>query len=217
MKKIILIILILNLTVIAYLTSFNLNAFDEKFYEKEFRKYNVYGEFIDKDIDQINSELILYLRDKEDDYNKELFNAEEIEHLKDVKVLIQKINVFYYLALIIFILLVVALFLLDKKYLFKNLSRILFLSGLLTVFSVLIFLVLAVLDFGNVFTVFHHIFFPGGGWLFNASDNIIKLYPSGFFYDIAKRIFINVIVYGNILILAGVLVFFYGKIKIFPR
>ena len=133
----------------------------------------------------------MYLKDEKEDYNKELFNQEEIDHLKDVKVLIQKISVFNYSLLIISILLIIALFLSDSKDFLKNLSKVLFFSGLLTLFTVIILLILVKLNFSGVFTVFHHIFFPKGGWLFGASDNIIRLYPSGFFYDMAKRIFIS--------------------------
>jgi len=210
-KHIILIILILNLIMIVYLISFSLNAFNERFYKKEFNKYNIYREFPDKDIEKINSELLLYLKDKRDDFNTELFNEEEINHLKDVKLLIQKLNIFYYLIWTILILLIVILFSLDKRRFSKNLSVILFFSGLLTLFSVIILFISVKLNFSGVFTAFHHISFPKGGWLFSSSDNIIKLYPSGFFYDMAKRIFISIFLYGNILILAAILLFFHKK------
>ncbi len=208
-KKLIVIsiLLILCIAGIVYLTSFNLNAFNEKVYRKEFKRYNVYGEFPDKDIDNINSELLLYLKDKQDDFNKELFNGEEVEHLKDVKMVIQKINIFNYLTLIVSVLLLAALFLLDRTYFFRNLSKVLFFGGLFTLFSVVALLILIKLNFDGVFTVFHYIFFPGGGWLFSSSDNIIRLYPSGFFYDMAKKIFVSIILYGNILILAAILLF----------
>lgn len=211
LKYTIFILLILCITDIIYLTSFKLNAFSERFYSKEFEKYNIYGEFPDKDIDKINSELLLYLKDKKDDYDTALFNQEEVDHLKDVKVLIQKINIFYYSILIISILLIVALFLLGKDDFLKNLTRVLFFGGLFTLFIAIVLLVLVMLNFDGFFTFFHKIFFPQGGWLFSSSDNIIKLYPSGFFYDIAKKIFLNVVLYGNILILAAVLIFFSRK------
>lgn len=201
------VLLILCIAGIVYLTSFNLNAFNEKVYSKEFKRYNVYGEFHGKDIDNINSELLLYLKDREDDFNKELFDEEEVDHLKDIKIVIQKINIFNYFILIVSVLLMVSLFLLDRKGFFRNLSKVLFFGGLFSLFSVIILLILIKLNFDGVFTVFHYIFFPGGGWLFSSSDNIIRLYPSGFFYDMAKKIFVSIILYGNILILAAILLF----------
>jgi integral membrane protein (TIGR01906 family) len=205
------VLLVLFLSDIVYITSFKVNAFNEEFYSKEFEKYGVYGEFPGKDVDKINSELLLYLRDKKDDYNKELFNQEEVEHLRDVKVLIAKIDVYYYFILIFSILLIASLFLLDKKSFLRNSSFVLFFSGVFTLFFVVILLVLMMLNFDGFFTFFHKLFFPQGGWLFSSSDNIIKLYPFGFFYDIAKRIFLNIVLYANILILAGVSLFFWKK------
>jgi len=208
---IILVLLILCITDIIYMTSFKLNAFNSKFYSKEFSKYGVYGEFPDKDIDKINSGLLLYLKGKKDDYDTGLFNQEGVDHLKDVKVLIQKLDIYYYLLLIVSVLLVVGLFLLGKDDFLKNLTRVLFFGGLLTLFTVIVLLVLVKFNFSGVFTVFHQIFFPQGNWLFSSSANIIKLYPSGFFYDMARKVFFSIVLYGNILILAGVLIFFSKK------
>ncbi|MBW2974963.1 TIGR01906 family membrane protein [Candidatus Woesearchaeota archaeon] len=205
-------LLILCIIILVFLTSFNLNAFNESFYKKEFEKYRIYETFPDKDIERINSGLLSYLKGKESDFNKELFNQKEIEHLKDVKLLIQKINLTYCSISIVSVTSVLALFLLDKKRFLKNLSIAIFAGGLASVLCVIAVLLLIKMNFSSVFTVFHHIFFPQGGWLFSSSDNIIKLYPSGLFYDAAKRIFTSAFLYGNILILVGVVGLYQKKI-----
>lgn len=202
-------LLVLFIVAVMYLTSFNLNAFNESFYSREFKKYNIYGKFPAEDIDKLNSGLLLYLKDKNDDFNKELFNQQEIGHLKDVKSVIQKINILYCIMLIILIILIALLFSLNRKGFLKNISVVLFFSGILALFAAVLLLILAKLNFDGVFTIFHNIFFPEGGWLFSASDNIIRLYPAEFFYDMAKRIFLSVVLYGNILILVGIFGFFY--------
>lgn len=204
-------LLIIDLIAAVYLTSFHLNVFNEKFYSKEFKKYNIYGEFPNNDIDKVNSGLLLYLRGEGEDYNKELFDENEIRHLEDVKIVFQKGYTLYYSVLITAILLFFILFLLSRKHFLKDLSFVLFFTGVFTLFFTVVLLILVWLNFDGLFTMFHHIFFPQGGWLFNASDNIIKLYPSGLFYDIAKRIFTSIILYGNILIGAGVLLFYTRK------
>ena len=203
----IIILLVLFISDILYLVSFNLNAYDERFYSKEFTKYDVYGEFPGKDIDRINSELLLYIKGKKDEYNTELFNDNEIEHMEDVRDLIHGLNIYYYFAMVFCVLLFVALFFLNKKRFFKNVAAVLFFSGAFSLVFVILLLVWVWIDFSSIFTVFHRAFFPQGGWMFAASDNIIKLYPSGLFYDIAKKIFISVVFYGNILILGGILLF----------
>ena len=81
----------------------------------------------------------------------------------------------------------------------------LFFSGLSVLFVAVVFLILGFFNFDGLFTLFHKIFFPQGGYSFSASSNIIKLYPFSLFYDIAKRIFIGTVIYGNILILVGFL------------
>jgi len=205
----VIILLTISILTITYVASFSLNAFNEKFYKKEFKKYNIYENFPNKDIDQVNAEILLYLQDKKEDYNKELFNQNEIQHLKDVKLLIQKIDIFHYFIIIFSLLLTMILFLLDKKTFLKNISITLFSGGLLTLIITTLLLVFIIFNFNGIFTLFHHIFFPQGGWLFSSTDNIIKLYPSQLFYDIAKNIFLTIILFGNILIGAGILLFFY--------
>lgn len=206
-RVIIIVLLVLFIADIIYITSFKLNAFNSKFYSKEFEKYNIYGEFPLQDVDRINSEVLDYLQDKRDEFDTSLFGVEEISHFRDVKKVIQGIDIYFYFALILSIGLLVGLFFLDRKIFFEDLGRVLFFSGVVALFFGVVVLVLFVFDFGSSFTFFHKVFFPQGGWLFSATDNIIKLYPSGLFYDIAKRIFIDSILYANILILAGVLVF----------
>lgn len=206
-KTIILVLLILCIADFTYITSFKLNAFNRWFYPREFSKYDVYSKFPEKDIDKVNSELLLYLKDKSDDYDKELFNDNEVEHLGDVKKLISGFDIYYYSLIIVSIVLFIFLFLLSKKNFLKNLSFVLFFGGLFTLFFTIILLVLVWLNFDGFFTVFHNIFFPQGGYLFSASDNIIKLYPVELFYDIAKNVFVSIVYYANILIGAGVLLF----------
>ena len=203
------ILLVINITILIYLTSLNTNAFNEKFYKKEFQKYRVYETFPGKDIDEINSGLLSYLKDKKDSFNTELFNQREISHLKDVKLIFQKIAILYYSSTIIAFILLIILFYLDKKHFLKNLSKMFLWSGLFTVVFTLILLISILLGFDGVFSIFHKIFFPQGNYLFANTENIIKLYPTGLFYDIAKAIFIHILVYGNILI--GMAILFHRK------
>jgi len=202
---VILVLLVLFIADIVYIIGFKANAFDLDFYSKEFEKYDVYDEF--PDADNINLEVLDYLRDERDDLDASLFNSNEIEHFRDVKAVIQRIDVYFYLALIVSVLLIFGLFILDRKGFFRNLSKVLFFGGVVALLFGIVVLVLVVFDFGSLFNLFHRVVFPQGGWLFGASDNIIKLYPSGFFYDMAKRIFLSSMLYANILILVGVLLF----------
>ncbi len=203
----IMVFLVIFIADITYILAFKINAFDRDLYSKKFEKYNVYGEFPLHDVDRINSEILDYLQDRRDDFDDVLFKKKEVDHFRDVKHLIQKLDVYFYFAVIFSVFLFFSLFFLDKNRFVKNLARILFFSGVLGVLFGIVVLLLVAFDFSGFFSFFHKVAFPQGGWLFSASDNIIKLYPSGFFYDMAKRIFLDSLLYANILILVGVLIF----------
>ncbi|MBU0628675.1 MAG: DUF1461 domain-containing protein [Nanoarchaeota archaeon] len=190
---------------VVFITSFKLNSFGEEFYKVEFEKYDVYGNFYGQDVDEINQEVLDYIKGKGDSLDTEVFEKNEIEHLVDVRGVIAKINSFYYWSWLISVVLMVVLFSVNRKGFVKNIIKVLVYSGLSTIILTLVILALVILKFDSVFTSFHHIFFPQGGWLFNTSDKIVNLYPSGLFYDIAKRIFFSVMVYGCVLILLGAL------------
>ncbi len=204
-KRVVPFVLVLTLSLVVYLTSFNLNAFNSRFYKREFEKYNIYGEI--PNADEVNSGILLYLRDKSDDFDKTPFNEREIDHLRDVKLVMQKVSITYYISIILLTLLLILLFFLDRGKFLGKLSFVLFFSGIFTLVLTMIILVVMWLDFGSLFTNFHYIFFPQGNWLFSASDNIIKLYPSELFFDIARNIFLTLLYFGNILIGVGVLLF----------
>jgi integral membrane protein (TIGR01906 family) len=69
------------------------------------------------------------------------------------------------------------------------------------IFSILFYLVL---NFNQLFTQFHQLFFQGDSWLFLMSDNLIRLFPIRFWRDIF--IFI-----GGLSILMGDLFVFLSK------
>ncbi|MBW2989619.1 DUF1461 domain-containing protein [Candidatus Woesearchaeota archaeon] len=200
-------LLILCIIILAYITSFQLNAFDRDFYKAEFKKYDVYEKFPEKDIDDVNLGILLFIKGKKERLDDDLFTRSEMAHLDDVRGLVQGISIAYYFSWIIAISLVSALFLLNRKGFLKSIGFCLFFSGLSILPIAAFLLAMIKLNFSGIFTVFHNIFFPQGGWMFSSSSSLINLYPSGLFYDAAKRIFLSIILYGNILILVGYLQF----------
>ncbi len=204
-------VIILSMLLISYIASFYLNAFNQDFYKEEFQKHNIYGKFQNKDIDSINAEILLYIRGKEDSFNKELFKQSEISHLKDVRTLIKKARLCLIFAIIALISSIGFLFILCKKRFPKILSISIFLSGAFILAVTAIILLSSTMGFDGFFIVFHKLFFPQGNWLFSSSDSLIRIYPSEFFYDIAKKIFTSIIIYGNILIGVGIISIYLKK------
>ena len=209
---VIVILLVSNIPFLLYLLSFRLAAFDEAYYRSEFQKYGVYSQFPGKDIDEINSNLLHYLMyDKTNNFiESDFFSQREKEHLLDVKRLVQfAIRFFYIIILNIIILLAILactakkLFGKIKNNLIKPLSTILIWGGILTLVYSFMLWYSAKINFMDLFTKFHQLFFKPGSWIFDT--NIVKLYNQSFFYDIAAKIVLNTLIMALIIIVIGLL------------
>ena len=207
MRKEIPIIMAVILAFLLFFLNFRLVLFNEGFYKKEFEKFDIYEEI--PDADQINSDVLSYFRSSDNLIKNDFFNENEKMHLFDVRLVIRNVLFLFYSLLAIFLVLVV---LMRRIFSFKDFSFIFFFGGAFT-FVISFFLwLIAKLNFSGFFTFFHKIFFPQGNWLFDpAVDKIILLYPSGFFYDMAVKIFLDSLYWALVLILIGVLIFVLRK------
>ncbi len=122
-----------------------------------------------------------------------VFNAREIAHLLDVKLLIQRIALAGWILFFAFILLLF----------FEKHRLFVFFSGILLTFIAIASLYLA--PFSLSFNIFHRLFFKDGTWLFSQYDTLVNTYSFEFFYNIAVRIFTRVFVlcFASLLVLAG--------------
>ena len=59
---IIIILLIIHIPLFLYMLNFRLTAFNEDYYKSEFKKYKIYDEFPEEDINKINQDLLEYLK-----------------------------------------------------------------------------------------------------------------------------------------------------------
>jgi len=183
--------------------------------------YSVLGkEKTDNTLEQIFS----FMRDEQDAI--EGFNEDEISHMKDVRNLVRKFNVLFYVLLILF-----ALFLLlfifyfkprkekkkkegkenNEKYqcLFSSFAY----SGLFCIIVITTVGILAVVDFNLTFTLFHKIFFPMGNYTFDPSISLLKqLFPNEFFYNCVARCAFSSLIASIILVVST---FVYNKWSIF--
>lgn len=130
-----------------------------------------------------------------------LYNERELQHMFDVKVLVQKALITWYVAIAVLILL--GLFSGEYKIAepyWEAISR----GGLWAIGLILLIIFGVILNFDTLFTVFHRIFFEGDTWLFRYSDSLIRLFPIRFWQDA----FITV---GIIASAGGILFFFIGR------
>jgi len=57
-------------------------------------------------------------------------------------------------------------------------------AGLIVLSFILIVLISVTLNFDQLFTAFHRVFFEGDTWLFYSSDSLIRLFPMPFWVNV---------------------------------
>lgn len=118
----------------------------------------------------------------------EMYNAKEIAHMVDVRVLYQGFRSARNIALCVCVLLFALAYFWDKRDGGLVLSRG-YLWGCAAFAALLLAVALFVLvDFNAFWTQFHYLFFSNDLWLLNpATDNMILICPEALFYDIVLR------------------------------
>jgi len=128
----------------------------------------------------INNEGIEFLQNQKIDEGTPLYNARELSHMLDVKVLVKNMLTAWLVLLLIWLLLLVCAWrgkwFLDFLLAVSN-------GGWLTLGIILFLLTAVLVDFDGLFTAFHHLFFEGDTWLFYYSDSLIRLFPMRFWRD----------------------------------
>ena len=131
-----------------------------------------------------------------------LFNQKEIDHMIDVKNLIQATLLFERIGLVL--LLVFFIFFLFREgsnIFYENFKRIIL--GSFLIWSILLFLIIfgMIVDFNYTFTLFHKIMFTNDLWILGPNnDFLIMIFPQRFFLEISAAIIIlflliNLIIY----------------------
>jgi len=112
---------------------------------------------------------------------KPLFNQRELDHMLDVQVLTQQALKLWHL-LILFLLVVLLIFYLTglKREFLASLKS----GAVATILIIIAIFIYVALNFNQLFTQFHQIFFEGDSWLFLFSDTLIRLFPLRFWRDL---------------------------------
>jgi integral membrane protein (TIGR01906 family) len=113
------------------------------------------------------------------------FNAREIRHMRDVRLVFQRARVVFWLALVA---LAGGGALLGRRLGRQGVTRPLVASVTGTLSLVLALGLYILLSFGSFFTRFHNVFFESGTWVFRADDTLIRLFPLDFWSDAATFI-----------------------------
>lgn len=121
-----------------------------------------------------NQEGISYLANLKFEDGKPIYNQRELSHMADVKSLVQLMNKILAGSLVAFVLLTVFAWLGKWK---KKYWQAIISGGWVTLGLVAFILAATLINFDELFTQFHHLFFTGDTWLFFANDTLIRLYP----------------------------------------
>jgi len=170
--------------------------YSNSFYYSEFEKNLVYQKFDKETVNSANKELLDYFQNK--NYLKSaFFNEREKFHLKDVKQLIETVILIFNSLVIIFTL--------SLYYLYYNniaITKPLIMSSTASILILIIFGILSLFNFSEVFLKFHYLTFSNNLWQLNPeTDNLIIMFPEIFFYNFLKRLLIVSLIFSIILLL----------------
>ncbi len=170
-----------NVTILA--TNFN-------FYTKIYQDKNIYDNFSNKKVLEDGTHNLLgYFRGK-NLLDQNFYSSQATRHLKDVKNLLNITKLASFVLLISIFLLSFSLYL---KKAYKALISSWVKGALLTLIFVAVICSLLLLDFQKLFFDFHLIFFRNNDWLFEPTDNLVKMFPQEFFTSFALYLAGNII------------------------
>lgn len=151
----------------------------------------------------VNSEDITFLEQLKFEDGDPVFNARELSHMQDVKVVVTGMRIALAAGMVILLAITT---LAVKQGLRSRLLRAYRRGGWALIGLIGAILFFVALNFTNLFTWFHQLFFESGTWQFFTSDTLIRLFPMRFWRD--AFIFV-----GILSLVMGALVIFFSRYR----
>lgn len=148
----------------------------------------------------VNAEQISYLYELTFETGEPIFNQQELSHMEDVKDVVTGMRIA--LAGALLVVLVLSVFMIRngfREQLISAFSR----GGWLLIGLIAAIILFVALNFNDLFTWFHKLFFESGTWQFYTSDTLIRLFPMRFWRDAFLFVGGISIVFGGVLIWFG--------------
>lgn len=206
--KIAAIILAMVFSVILFISAVEIAVFDKAFYIDQMEKNQVIENtgIYPPDIDLVVDEILSYLRNERDSFDIQarlappqakgfiqteiIFNEKEINHMVDVRRLLNIALGIRNVCLILFLISFIYLLMVKKEMIIKSIFW-----GSLSGVILLALLVLAfVFNFQDAFIFFHRVFFTNELWILDPSiDLLINIVPEPFFMALINRIIIYIV------------------------
>jgi len=121
-----------------------------------------------------------------DGQEMDLFSQREIDHLNDVKGIIQLFYSVQWITLAYALIYILAGFITRKRAFLRRLMQVVFFGGIFTLALFAFVGIWALIDFEGLFLTFHLTSFSNDLWMLDPSkDYLIMMFPEGFFFDAA--------------------------------
>jgi len=203
-------LMIIILPFLLFLIVLNIVGFDQTLYENTFSAHQVYKAL--PDASSLHEKIINFIKGKNDMAPVEL-TEKEIQHLWDVRNLINISTIILYLlvALFIFLLVLSALTLKMNNLITNFVGKVLIFGGLLTILLFALLFLFINSNFSATFESFHKLFFKQDTYAFDAKAILVNLYPEQLFMELGIRISEWVIITSAIIIILGVFLLLKSK------
>ncbi len=130
----------------------------------------------------------------------DLFTPREITHLRDVKGIFQFFYLVLWITLAYVVIYLITGFILRKRAFLRPMMKGLLCGGALTLALVAFVGIWALIDFDSLFLRFHLSSFSNDFWQLPSSSYLLKMFPEGFFSDVALLLVADTVVECLILI-----------------
>ena len=184
------------------------NLYNFRFYNSLYEKNSVYGSIDRQDAQKLTESVFNFFKSGAP-FEKfslkgglQYFNSNEISHLNDVRVLLSRILLVFYISSMLLIIFTLLLIEKSWKAFIKNLSLIMLISSAFVLIFLAALYMLAS-NFSHLFENFHYVFFPQGNWAFPEGSLIITIFPFGFFYDFFFSLVMSSLIASLVLFAAG--------------
>ncbi len=162
---------------------------------------------------EIANEVIYMLEDlRLPNSDTPLYNASEISHMIDVKIVADNVRVILWVTGGIVI--SGFTFLMVRPKTRRDGYKAIFHGGLLTTIILLMIALFILLAWSSFFVQFHNLLFPPGTWTFNYSDGLIRLFPEQFWFDAGVILSVGTLLQGVGLTAVGYLLSRSGRANI---
>lgn len=212
-NKFLMILFIISIFFVSLISLVFSNTYDLGKYDTRFEKFSVYEKF-PKEIALEKTQNIISFFDSEQELDRDFFKQDEITHLEEVKNLLSRLKILYFIFIFLTWFTLIVLAYINKKNYFNILSDLFFYSGIF-ILLILLILVIAyfVIGFDVLFWNFHEIFFIEKFAFDPYFSNMKSLFPDVLFFDIGRNIIIELVLEGILFLIVGLVVKKNKKIK----